>query len=76
MILVVGLLALILARSYRLAVTSGSRAGGVVFSITLVVVVASMVMHLFLTYNHFVTFVLFLFAYLLNGERDRSLYLR
>ena len=66
-LLVLGLLGYILTRSYRLAIRTNSYAGGMIFAATLVMVVASMVMHVFLTYNHFVSFALFFFAYLVSG---------
>ena len=69
---VVGLLGYVLLRSYRLAIQTKSFAAGMIFAATLVMVVASMVMHVFLTYNHFVTFALFFFAYLVSGANSRS----
>lgn len=71
-LLVVGLLGYVLLRSYRLAIQTKSFAAGMIFAATLVMVVASMVMHVFLTYNHFVTFALFFFAYLVSGANSRS----
>ena len=67
--ILVGIIISILASSYRLSLAETSVAAVAVFSMTAVLVLGSMVMYTFVTYNNLATFALFLFFFALRARR-------
>lgn len=57
--LLVGVLLYTLAKAYRIALRDNDPAGITAFTMVAVLLVASLTMYLFLTYNHFATWLLF-----------------
>lgn len=62
----------VLVASYRRAVEHGDSAGAFAFVATTVMGVAALTMFLFLNYNHFATFTMFLLFFALRRMRDSS----
>ena len=68
--ILVGIIIAILKSSYRLSLTETSVPAMAAFSTTAVLVLASMVMYTFVTYNNFATFILFLFFFALRARKS------
>lgn len=61
----------VVARSYQYAVEVDARSGSMAFASLIVIVVASLVMFVVVTYNHFITFFVFLLLFRFWGESGR-----
>ncbi|WP_425956691.1 O-antigen ligase family protein [Xylanimonas sp. McL0601] len=70
--MVVGIIVYILVNSYRYALEGEMVVGVAIFSITALIAGAGTVMFVFVTYNHFATFGLFLFAFALRRLRREA----